>query len=455
MQAWSAASGLTFEEAANPASADIQIGWGDFDTADSNVIGYTTLQQSGGVVQPGAIVRMEDPGETALVAGPDGQPTYADTRATLYQVALHEIGHALGLSDDSDPELGDVLFAGDQQPYVGQHRHRGGSASVRSWCIRGRGNHGATPAGNGRFRCADRIAAARTDGRLAGTGGRPGQQHHALIARMPPRIHLISGLPRSGSTLLSALLRQNPRFVAGVTSPVAMLCGNLLHSMSGGGEFASFFTDERRRAIVRGVFDSFYADVPEDRVVFDTNRTWTARLPLLTQLYPAARVICCVREVAWIIDSIERLVRKNALQPSKLFNYRTGGSIYSRVEILMDPEKGLVGLAWNSLREAWFSEAAERLIVVNYDSLARDPGRVMARLYEALGEPPSAHDFDNVAYDEPDYDADLGMPGLHRVRPKIAPAPRQSCLPPDLIAKYADVNFWLNPKLNHRKVQVL
>jgi sulfotransferase len=269
------------------------------------------------------------------------------------------------------------------------------------------------------------------------------------------KVHLISGLPRSGSTLLSALLRQNPRFVAGVTSPVAMLCGTMLQSMSGATEFASFFTDARRRAIITGIFASYYHGVAPDRVVFDTNRTWTGRLPLLADLYPDVRVICCVREVAWILDSIERLTRLNPLQPSKLFNYRVGGSVYSRIETLMDPEKGLVGHAWNSLREAWFSEAATRLIVINYDSLAGNPRRVMTRLYEALGEAPFIHDFDHIDFDEPGYDADLGMPGLHRVRPKVEIVPRQSCLPPDVVAKYAEVNFWLNPKLNQRGAIVL
>jgi len=36
----------------------------------------------------------------------------------------------------------------------------------------------------------------------------------------PVKAHFISGLPRSGSTLLAALLRQNPRFHAAMTIPV-------------------------------------------------------------------------------------------------------------------------------------------------------------------------------------------------------------------------------------------
>ena len=35
--------------------------------------------------------------------------------------------------------------------------------------------------------------------------------------------NFISGLPRSGSTLTAAILRQNPRFHAGMSSPIAGL----------------------------------------------------------------------------------------------------------------------------------------------------------------------------------------------------------------------------------------
>ncbi|MGF6767460.1 hypothetical protein P3T24_007824 [Paraburkholderia sp. GAS33] len=65
-------------------------------------VGYTTYQSQGGQMAPGANIELEDPNQDALVAGAGGQLTYSGTEATLEQVLLHEIGHALGLVDNSD-----------------------------------------------------------------------------------------------------------------------------------------------------------------------------------------------------------------------------------------------------------------------------------------------------------------------------------------------------------------
>jgi len=272
---------------------------------------------------------------------------------------------------------------------------------------------------------------------------------------MASRIHLISGLPRSGSTLLCALLRQNPRFAAAMTSPVAALISALMPKISGATEFAVFFNDKRRRAILRGVFDAYHADVPAGHVIFDTNRTWTGRSSLVAELYPESRIICCVRDVGWIIDSIERMLRKNPLQLSRIFNFQPGGSIYSRVETLMNSDNGLIGQAWASLREAWFSEHAKRLILISYENLARQPDITLKRLYGELREIPFKHDFDHVTYDEPDYDAHLGMPGMHKVQEKVEYRKRESCIPPDIFAKYSEANFWLRPEMNQNAVMML
>ena len=103
IQTWANATGLTFEEVPNSTASDIRIGWGEFDTADSGVIGLTSYQALAGQLRPGVIVRLEDPSQDAIVTGADGTLSYSGTDVSLYQVALHEIGHALGLSVSADP----------------------------------------------------------------------------------------------------------------------------------------------------------------------------------------------------------------------------------------------------------------------------------------------------------------------------------------------------------------
>src|SRR5487761_1457359 len=109
-------------------------------------------------------------------------------------------------------------------------------------------------------------------------------------------IHFISGLPRSGSTLLAAILRQNPRFHAGMTSPVGAMYTALEAAMSRRNEAAVFIEDMQRRDVLKGVFDNYYRAIQREKLVFDTNRVWCAKLPGLTQLFPDARIVCCVRD---------------------------------------------------------------------------------------------------------------------------------------------------------------
>ena len=271
---------------------------------------------------------------------------------------------------------------------------------------------------------------------------------------MSSRVHFISGLPRSGSTLLAALLRQNPRFHAGMTSPVGSLFTALLRQMSQENEASVFIDDAQRAAILTAVFQAYYHDV-QDKVVFDTNRLWCAKLPALAELFPQAKVICCVRHVPWILDSIERLIRRNKFEPSRIFNFDPGGTVYSRVEGL-GTGTGMVGFAWNALREAFFGEQSDKLLLLTYETLTSDPRRALEALYAFIGEPAFAHDFDNVEYDAAaEFDARLGTPGLHTVSRVVRPTERETILPPDLFRRVEQDSFWRNPDLNVRGVPVV
>jgi sulfotransferase len=259
-------------------------------------------------------------------------------------------------------------------------------------------------------------------------------------------IHFISGLPRSGSTLLAALLRQNPRFSAGMTSPVASLFNAMLRETSQRNEAAVFIGDELRERLLRAVFETYYADIHPEKVVFDTNRQWTTKLPALTRLFPAAKVVCCVRNPAWVIDSIEQLIRRNAFELSGIFSYDPGGTVYSRADGLAGGN-GMVGFALNALREAVYGEHRERLLLVRYESLTANPLGALAAIYDFIGEPLCAHDPGHIepCYDMVEFDLRLGTPGLHDVRGAVRPNTRATVLPPDLFERYAGLAFWQEP----------
>lgn len=258
--------------------------------------------------------------------------------------------------------------------------------------------------------------------------------------------HFISGLPRSGSTLLAALLLQNPRFHAGMTSPVGTLFTGMLDHFSAGSEFGPVIDQSMRRRLLRGLFDTYYADAAAKAAIFDTNRLWCAKMPAVKDLFPESRVIACVRNVAWIMDSIERLYRANPYEHTKLFvNSAERNTVYSRVDTLAEAGR-LVGFPWAALKEAYYGEHAQSLLVIEYELLAQAPERVLRLIYEFIGEPWFNHDFTNVSYDAPAFDAALGLAGLHRVRPAVKLADRRTILPPDLYEKYSVLSFWRDGK---------
>ncbi len=261
-------------------------------------------------------------------------------------------------------------------------------------------------------------------------------------------IHFISGLPRSGSTLLAALLRQNPRFSAGMTSPVGSLFNAMLRETSQRNEAAVFIDDELRERLLRAVFEAAYAGVHPNQVVFDTNRLWTTKLPALTRLFPDAKVVCCVRNPAWVVDSIEALIGRNAFELSGIFSYEPGGTVYSRADGL-GGATGMVGFALNALREAVYGAHGDRLLLVRYESLTANPLGTLAAIYTFIGEELFSHDPARIepCYDMIEFDMRLGTPGLHDVGSRVHAEKRATVLPPDIFARFARDAFWDDPAL--------
>ncbi len=219
--------------------------------------------------------------------------------------------------------------------------------------------------------------------------------------------------------------------------------------MGAGGEFSTFFDQTKRKAMCMAMFNTYYQDKADKEVIFDTSRIWTARLHQLSELFDKTnntsknkfKVICCVRNPAWIMDSFEVIYRKNPFDYSRMYSPQSRQTVYSRCESLINAQ-GTVGNAWTALKEAYYGEFSDQLLLIDYDLLTQHPQRTIELLYQFIDEPAFDHDFDHVDYQENDFDQKLGVAGLHTVKKKVEFKPRRSILPPDLFQKYSDMAFW-------------
>jgi sulfotransferase len=142
------------------------------------------------------------------------------------------------------------------------------------------------------------------------------------------------------------------------------------------------------------------------------------------------------------MDSFERMYRANPYESTRLFGAAGArGTVYSRLEGLAQHDQ-TVGHAWSALREAFYSEHASSLLLVDYELLTRAPAKVLPLVYDFLGEPHFEHDFENVEYDAEEFDLQLGAPGLHRVKRQVRFTPRPTVIPPDLFEKFNQMSFW-------------
>lgn len=253
----------------------------------------------------------------------------------------------------------------------------------------------------------------------------------------------ISGLPRSGSTLLSAILRQNPEFYADISSPVQSLVASTINVITGS-ESNHLIDEDRRKQILKDVIDAYYKLVTQ-KTVFDTSRGWTAKTSLLKELYPQTKIICCVRDLPWILDSFERISAKNSLYGAALTDDEARQTVTTRCDALMDVKKeGQVVKPYYFLEEGLLLNP-DMIMLVEYESLCKNTENVMREIYGFINKPYFNHDFKNVEYENEVFDKALNMKSLHTVRKEVTWKERPSILPKSVWDKYSGKEFWRTP----------
>jgi sulfotransferase len=258
--------------------------------------------------------------------------------------------------------------------------------------------------------------------------------------------YFISGLPRSGSTLLSSILKQNPEFYADIASPVQGIVNNTIDFMTEC-ENNLNLTEDRRKNILLSIFEGYYKHL-ETPVIFDSSRGWTKNTTLLQELFFTTKILCCVRDIPWIINSFELINKKNPFYTSTLVKEECKDNVFSRSDAMMDKNGGIIACPWILLQEG-YAMNPEMIYFVEYENLCKNPEKEMRTIYEFLEKPYYSHDFENVEYSNENFDRSCNLKDLHTVKKKVEYNPPRCILPPEIVKKYTEMNmeFW---KVNYK-----
>lgn len=286
---------------------------------------------------------------------------------------------------------------------------------------------------------------------------------------MNKTFYFMAGLPRSGSTLLSSILNQNPRFYSGPSSPVLGAMYVVEENFTSNELYTGYPKPDQVREIIGSIIQHFYSDVPQP-VVFDKNRAWTARVPYIEgYIGQKAKILVPVRRVDEILTSILTMVRRNPFQEGQarinfvdeqLVKTNTPINDYNRCMYLLN-SGGIVYESLNAIMEGFVQNVRDRMHFVDYNDLVTDPETTMDKIYKFLGEEPYNHRFDSVhnIHREDDLTT-YGLSDMHEVRyevKKTSPPP-SSVLPPEILDLYQQskrrLEFWGTPDIISLKPKV-
>lgn len=261
-------------------------------------------------------------------------------------------------------------------------------------------------------------------------------------------LHFVSGLPRSGSTLLCNILAQNPRFRTGGTSGILDVLFGVRNQWDKLIEFQTMPKPESDAAKLRvliGILTAYCADITQP-VIFDKSRGWLAHMELIEHILGRkAKVLVPVRDLRDVLASFEKLYRNAsksgqvAGEAEKYYQFQT---VEGRCDFWAQADQP-VGLAYNRIKDALQRGFGDRLHFVKFDVLTKNPRRVMREIYGFLGEDYYEHDFDNVEQVTIENDRLHGFDNLHAIRQNVAPVqPQYPQILGAVAQKYDGLKIW-------------
>ena len=214
------------------------------------------------------------------------------------------------------------------------------------------------------------------------------------------KLFFLSGLPRSGSTLLAAILNQNPDFRATPTSSLIDMLGSMVYSWeTNKAHHVQGRDDSILYSMLKSTIESRY---PENKYIFDKSRGWPNPVIYNTMekvLGYKPKIIATVRRVEDCAASFVRVVK-----PENLTDFLINSQPIQHLK-----ESYLT--LWDGY------EAGLDIHFIDYDLFIDDPTYELEKLHEFLELPYFKYSITNIDASSVKEDDETvwNIPGLHDI----------------------------------------
>jgi len=270
------------------------------------------------------------------------------------------------------------------------------------------------------------------------------------------KLHFVSGFPRSGSTLLCNLLNMTEGFHSTPTSPTIDMIIQMRKVFSHNTSYKNMdrlAESERFRTGVRAYLHAYWAD---KRVVFDKNRGWVNKLPIIDRImgHHDCKVIFCYRNPLEVFQSIESQYQRTILMENndEAHNDLGFATLLNRVETFINQKFTLMSAPVSLLEDALNQGLGNRILIVRYDALCGEPQRTLDTIHEFVGEEKMTYDFTQLKQTTFENDAAYNYKFSHKIREgSVSYSPTKIDLPKlavDMISKRFE---WIISKVERQE----
>lgn len=263
-------------------------------------------------------------------------------------------------------------------------------------------------------------------------------------------INFLTGLPRSGNTVLSAILNQNPKFYSSPLSPICdmswMLVDGYLKQNDAIRNFNQFGLEES----IKNLPQNYYSNINKT-IIFDRAKCWTTpeNIKIIKLINDKPKIIFTVRDPLEILSSfiiqyknnnfLEKMMEESGYAPYYYLPLEDAKCDFL-MSSNMDLQKGFL-----SLHTALKSEIKNNVFFIDYNELILNPKKILNNLYLFLEEEPYNHDLNNIQKIEKDDGLINSEPlNLHLVRNNLEKVltSTKNILSDYVLTKYSNLNFW-------------